>query len=111
MSRLASPWTGEYSRWRHGGWYVTNVRYDSGAVGCVSNNYVDKRWRVVCNSDDFEDQPSFSSREDAAQAERLFVKIDRLEKQLALLQRKVAHGCTDASCSACDSEPKPGENL
>lgn len=34
-------WTPIYSSWRHGGWYVHNVRYPSGACGCVSNNYPD----------------------------------------------------------------------
>lgn len=38
-----------YSLWRHGGWYVNSVRYPSGASGCVSNNYPDKKWRIVCD--------------------------------------------------------------
>jgi hypothetical protein len=38
-----------YSRWRHGGWYVHGVRYPSGACGCVSRNYPDKKWRIVCD--------------------------------------------------------------
>lgn len=38
-----------YSRWRHGGWYVSNVVYPGGACGCVSNNYDDKKWRIVCD--------------------------------------------------------------
>lgn len=44
-----------YSRWRHGGWYVDNVRYPSGAVGCVSRNMTgpdglsDRKWRIVCD--------------------------------------------------------------
>lgn len=37
-----------YTKWRHGGWY-TNVRYPSGACGCVSRNYPDKKWRIVCD--------------------------------------------------------------
>lgn len=41
-------WQPSYEAWRHGGWYVTNVRYPSGAVGCVSRNYSDRKWRVVC---------------------------------------------------------------
>ena len=35
-----TTWTPEYEKWRHGGWYVCNVRYPSGAIGCVSNNNV-----------------------------------------------------------------------
>ena len=59
----------EYSRWRHGGWYVHNVRYPSGAVGCVSRNYPDGKWRIVCDERPFEDRPTFRTRNDAAQAE------------------------------------------
>lgn len=63
----SAVWTPEYARWRHGGWYVTNVRYPSGAVGCVSNNYADKKWRIACN-DSF---VPFPSRDAAARAERV----------------------------------------
>ncbi|AGL46195.1 MULTISPECIES: hypothetical protein [Pseudomonas] len=42
-------WTPFYSKWRHGGWYVSNLRYPSGACGCVSNNYPDGKWRIVCD--------------------------------------------------------------
>ncbi|MFY8164476.1 MAG: hypothetical protein ACOVKC_09590 [Brevundimonas sp.] len=37
-----------FSRWRHGGWY-TSVRHNSGASGCVSRNYPDGKWRIVCD--------------------------------------------------------------
>jgi hypothetical protein len=42
-------WTPSFSKWRHGGWYVNNVQYPSGAIGCVSCNYPDKKWRIVCD--------------------------------------------------------------
>jgi hypothetical protein len=42
-------WQPIYSRWRHGGWYVHNVRHLNDACGCVSNNYPDGRWRIVCD--------------------------------------------------------------
>lgn len=64
-----------YSRWRHGGWYVSGVRYPSGACGCVSSNYPDKKWRIVC--DDRRkalNEPgdlTFGSREAAARAEQV----------------------------------------
>jgi hypothetical protein len=61
----------DYSPWRHGGWYVNNIRYPSGAIGCVSNNYPDKKWRVVCGG--FE-HLTFSTRRDAANAEHLLVE-------------------------------------
>ena len=62
-------WTPTFEPWRHGGWYVTNVRYPSGACGCVSNNYPDRKWRIVCGPLDV----TFSTRGDAARAERLYV--------------------------------------
>jgi hypothetical protein len=111
-------WAGAYSRWRHGGWYVHNVRYPSGAVGCVSNNYHDKKWRIACNSDEFEDQPTFSTREDAANAERIFVQREQLSETLtvaieALKVALIALGdephsdyphCTSEDCAACKIE-------
>jgi hypothetical protein len=59
-----------YERWRHGGWYVTNLRYPNGALGCVSRNYPDKKWRISCDPRPFEKQPTFRSRDEAARAER-----------------------------------------
>lgn len=76
MDNRQSP-SGEfvYSPWRHGGWYVNNVRYPGGAVGCVSRNYSDRKWRIVCDSRDgsFPGGPNdhtYASRDDAARAER-----------------------------------------
>lgn len=63
----------EFSKWRHGGWYVHNVRYPSGAIGCVSNNYEDKKWRIACDPRPFAEQPTFSTRDDAAGAEASLV--------------------------------------
>jgi hypothetical protein len=62
-------WTPRFSPWRHGGWYVTNVVYPSGAVGCVSRNYPDGKWRIVC--DKREGDHTYATRDDAARAERL----------------------------------------
>ena len=64
-----------YSRWRHGGWYVGGVHYPSGACGCVSNNYPDRKWRIAC--DDCRQalnapgDVTFGSRKTAARAEQL----------------------------------------
>ena len=58
-----------FSRWRHGGWYVDNVRYADGACGCVSRNYTDGKWRVVCDPRPFDQRPTYSSRNAAALAE------------------------------------------
>jgi hypothetical protein len=63
-------WQPSFSPWRHGGWYVDNVRYPSGACGCVSRNYADRKWRIVCDKRPFEDRPTFKTRDEAARAER-----------------------------------------
>lgn len=64
-----------FSRWRHGGWYVHGVRYPSGACGCVSNHYPDKKWRIACDDRRLAlNEPgdvTFRTREEAACAERL----------------------------------------
>jgi hypothetical protein len=60
------PETFHYSRWRHGGWYVHNVRYPSGAIGCVSRNYEDRKWRVACSD---QHHITYPSRDAAARAE------------------------------------------
>ena len=61
-----------YSRWRHGGWYVHDVRYPSGACGCVSNNlYADKKWHIVGAP---HATVGFSTRHDAALAEWYMVE-------------------------------------
>lgn len=57
----------EYSKWRHGGWYVHNVRYASGAIGCVSRNFPDKKWRIVC--DRRPGDHTYRTRDEAAAAE------------------------------------------
>jgi hypothetical protein len=59
----------KYTKWRHGGWYVQNVQYPSGAIGCVSRNYPDRRWRIACDPRPFEQQPTFPNRDAAARAE------------------------------------------
>jgi hypothetical protein len=64
-----------YERWRHGGWYVTSVRHPSGAVGCVSRNYPDKKWRIVC--DPRGDAHTYPSRDAAADAEAALIAEGR----------------------------------
>lgn len=72
---VAECWTPSFSSWRHGGWYVDNVRYPSGAVGCVSRNYADKKWRIVCDErpgsfPGGDNDHTYPNRNAAAQAER-----------------------------------------
>jgi hypothetical protein len=64
----------DYSRWRHGGWYVHNVTYPTGACGCVSNNYEDRKWRIACDLRPFDKQPTFKNRDEAAKAEWLLAR-------------------------------------
>lgn len=72
-----SEWEPVFSKWRHGGWYVDNVRYPSGAVGCVSNNFADGKWRIVCGPHDL----TFSTRSDAAKAERILASVIKTETE------------------------------
>ena len=76
LGRLADATDFEpiYSRWRHGGWYVHNVRWPNGGCGCVSRNYPDGKWRVVCDPRGFEQQPAFATRDEAALAERQLIQ-------------------------------------
>lgn len=58
-----------YDRWRHGGWY-TSARYAAGGSGCVSRNYADKKWRIVCDKRFMaHDMHTYRTRDDAAYAE------------------------------------------
>lgn len=63
-----------YSPWRHGGWY-TSVRHHSGACGCVSRNYPDKKWRIACDPRGFDANGrwTYASRREAALAEQVLV--------------------------------------
>lgn len=73
MSNTTGEFVPVYSKWRHGGWYVHNIRYPSGACGCVSRNYPDRKWRIVCHPAPFKEQPKFPTRDAAAIAERAIV--------------------------------------
>jgi hypothetical protein len=73
----------DYESWRHGGWYVLNVRYPSGAVGCVSRRMVpvgrqepDGRWRIACDSRP--EDHSYDCRDDAARAECYLIAVGAL---------------------------------
>lgn len=65
-----SEWQPTFSAWRHGGSYVDNLRYPSGAVGCVSRNYPDHKWRIACDNRPFDARPTFPNRTAAAFGER-----------------------------------------
>lgn len=63
------PKTFCFTAWRHGGWYVHDIIYPNGGVGCVSRNFKDRKWRIVCHPAPFEEQPTSRTRHDAALAE------------------------------------------
>jgi hypothetical protein len=67
METKTAPETFTYEPGRHGGWYVNEVRYPSGAVGCVSRNYPDKKWRIAC--DERPGDHTYRTRDEAARAE------------------------------------------
>ncbi len=88
-----SEFVPSYSVWRHGGWYVDNVRYPSGGYGCVSRNYPDRKWRIVCDSraGDF----TYPNRDAAARAEHELTTAAREtadRKRAALLHHLNRHG-------------------
>jgi hypothetical protein len=56
-----------YSPWRHDGWYVHGVTHKNGGIGCVSRNYPDRMWRIVCDSRGI--GHTYKSRDEAARAE------------------------------------------
>ena len=79
-----------YVPWRHGGWYVDNVRYPSGAAGCVSRNYPDRKWRIVSDDrpDAFE-RFAYRTRDEAAAAERDLIEVGVLGRENEAAGRKV----------------------
>lgn len=91
----------EYEPWRHGGWYVTNVRHVTGAVGCVSRRMVnaegkaDRKWRIVC--DPRPGDHTYKSRDEAARAEHRITEARRA--QCAALPRCGALSDTGLACT------------
>jgi hypothetical protein len=79
-----ATWEPAFSRWRHGGWYVHNVRYPCGAIGCVSRNYPDRKWRIVCDSRrselGTEGDITFPNRDAAARAEYALAMQEHAQK-------------------------------
>lgn len=62
-----------YSPWRHGGWYVHDYQWPNGGIGCVSRNYPDGKWRIACDPRPEHEQPTFRTRDEAAQAEADYI--------------------------------------
>lgn len=76
-------WTPRYSHWRHGGSYVTNIVFPSGACGCIAS-------AAHTRSGKFEsacfDLGTFPTRQAAAFAERAYaMKLWReFDKEVAV---------------------------
>lgn len=68
-----SKWIPQYEKWRHGGYYVTNLRYPDGAVGCVAK-LANGKWAIACPPYHGVEPLQFSTRDDAANAEFYIVK-------------------------------------
>lgn len=81
-----------YSKWRHGGWYVDQVRYPSGACGCVTRNYEDGKWRIACDDRPFDERPTFATREEAARAEYDLAKRETISARLEYLRGELRAG-------------------
>jgi hypothetical protein len=64
-----------YSRWRHGGWYVENIKWPNGGWGCVSRSYEDRKWRIACDPRPTHLRPTFRTRDAAALGEWHLVQV------------------------------------
>lgn len=103
--RNQAPAKFNYAPWRHGGWYVQDVRYPSGAIGCVSRNYEDRKWRIACDPRGFEAAPTFKNRDEAARAEWSLAQgefraltVADIEHRISAEQAKFPDGRADEFC-------------
>jgi hypothetical protein len=99
-TQIDASWTPSYASWRHGGYYVTNIRYASGSCGCVSNNYPDRKWRIVCG----DESRTYRTRDDAAYAEYF---IAEQENQATMTERCETHAAIldpQGYCDLCNDE-------
>ena len=67
-----SPWIND------SGWYVLDIRWPSGACGCVSRDYPDGAWRIACDPRPNAYRFSYPTREAAAEAERKLAFMARM---------------------------------
>jgi hypothetical protein len=88
----------QYSPWRHGGWYVDNVQYPSGAVGCVSRNYPTSSGAPFC--DERPADHTYRTRDDAARAERDLIAAGVLGRP----KRSGSEVVVPVACPRCGSE-------
>jgi hypothetical protein len=110
-----ADWQPAYAPWRHGGWYVTNIQYPGGAVGCVSRNYPDRKWRIACdNRPGAHQKYTYPNRDAAARAERRLVaaRWERVAELAAGLAPVAGPGTTpntaDTPCASCGTVVRAG---
>ena len=75
-TQTAFIFTPRYDKWRHGGWYVDNIRYPAGYTGCVSRNFSDRKWRII-NENTFpgsSNDVTYRTRDEAARAEYAIIE-------------------------------------
>ena len=68
-------WEPVFSPWRHGGSYVTNLRYPNGACGCIvsARHSDDGFFHIACGPRELT-SIKFKTRREAAYAERAYVE-------------------------------------
>jgi hypothetical protein len=115
MSTTAQDFRPSYSPWRHGGWYVDNVRYPSGACGCVSRNFSDRKWRVVADNT-CAGEPgdrTFPNRDSAAMAEMEDARRgwEIVAGLASFSQYPPETNGRDGRCILCDLRVKAGQGF
>lgn len=72
----SEKWRPSYEPWRHGGSYVWNLRYPSGAVGCIASarHTISGKFEIACDprrgTGVDEKELQYKTRDEAAYAER-----------------------------------------
>lgn len=71
----SQTWEPVFSKWRHGGSYVTNIRYPNGACGCIvsARHSVDGKFHIACGPESLTATP-YNTRREAAFAEYEYVQ-------------------------------------
>lgn len=89
----AGTWEPRYSNWRHGGSYVDNIVYPSGAVGCIASSRHTRsgRFEIACSPAEHDEK--YRTRDEAARAEAeiaLSQWADALREEVASVANAVA---------------------
>jgi hypothetical protein len=49
MPDMNTYWKPEFEPWRQGTWLVKDVDFPDGTRACVSSDYPDGKWRIICD--------------------------------------------------------------